>query len=339
MQLSRLEFAALALIGSTIPMEGYAGEVGGTFPNRPITLVVGYATGGGADTLARLLAERMAQDLQQKVVVENRPGAASSIAAGSVARAAGDGYTLYVSTHPTPPRAAAADDAGAGGNSCVAAHERDAGGLVPIALLATVPNVLVVGPQAPISDIDTLVTLAKTYPRMLSFGSPGVGSPPHLLGELFLRRTQTELLHVPYRGGALAIPEVIAGRVDVLFISLPGALPHLRAGTVRGLAIMSRQRATAIDTIPTMEEAGVPGIDLETRFGLMAPPGTPPHVIARLNESVNAALMNATLQEAFVARGYVVPGGPNTPELFKALVAGEAGKWGAIAPGGGVTGN
>jgi tripartite-type tricarboxylate transporter receptor subunit TctC len=183
--------------------------------------------------------------------------------------------------------------------------------------------------------MDYLITLARTYPKLLNFGSPGVGSPPHLLGELFLKKTQTELLHVPYRGGAPAMSEAIAGRLDVLFISLPGALSHIKAGTVRALAVMSHQRASAMDQIPTMEESGILGMDMETRLGLMAPAGTPAEVIARLNKSVNAVLMNPDLQEALTERGYVAPSGPNTPETFEAVVTAEAAKWEAISYGGG----
>ncbi|WP_157792919.1 tripartite tricarboxylate transporter substrate-binding protein [Bordetella genomosp. 8] len=290
------------------------------YPERPITLVVGYAPGGGVDILARLLAGQLSEDLEQKVLIENRPGAASNIAAESVARAAPDGYTLYISTHPRPPRPVEQPQS----------WMDPAAALAPVALLATVPNVVVTGMRTPVTSIAGLVELAKTYPRLLSYGSPGVGSPPHLLGELFLSRTQTELLHVPYRGGALAIPEVIAGRLDALFISLPGALPHIQAGTVRALAVMSERRALAIDHIPTMEESGVIGMDMETRFGLMAPAGTPEDVIARLNRAVNAVLMNPALQAGFIARGYVAPLGRNTPESFQQLVAAEAAKWDAI---------
>lgn len=323
MHFCKQELAALTLIGSTLPMAGFAGDVDGRYPERPITLVVGYSPGGGVDILARLLARHMAEELEQKVLVENRPGAASSIAADAVARAAPDGYTLYISTHPRPPRQPGQ----------VQEQADAAKSLVPVGLLATVPNVLVTGMQTPIASVDDLLTLAKTYPRMLTFGSPGVGSPPHLLGELFLRKTQTELLHVPYRGGALAIPEVIAGRLDVLFISLPGALSHIKAGAVRPLAVVSRQRALAIDHVPTMEEAGVLGLDMESRFGLMAPAGTPAQVIARLNKSINTVLLNPELQEGFIARGYVAPLGPNTPETFENLVASEAVKWEAIPHG------
>lgn len=319
MQICRHDLAALTLIGSCLPMAAAGSNVGVKYPDRPVTLVVGYAPGGGVDILARLLAHQLSEDLQQKVLIENRAGAASNIAAESVARAAPDGYTLYISTHPRPPRPVEQDKPGTDA----------AAGLAHVALLATVPNVVVTGPQTPITSIADLVELARTYPRMLSYGSPGVGSPPHLLAEFFLQKTRTELLHVPYRGGAPAIPEVIAGRIDALFISLPGALPHIKGGTVRALAVISNRRALAIDHIPTMEESGVAGMDMETRFGLMAPAGTPDDVVARLNKAVNTVLMNPALQEAFIERGYVAPLGPNTPQTFQQVVEAEAVKWDA----------
>lgn len=323
MQFGRQELAALTLIGSAIPMAAAADDLGGSYPARPITLVVGYSAGGGVDILARLLAAHMGEELGQKIVVENRPGAASAIAAESVARATPDGYTVYISTHPGPPRQAGPGHADSSASNALA----------PVGLLATVPNVLVTGIQTPIASVKDLVSLAKTYPRMLSYGSPGVGSPPHLLGEMFLQKTETDLLHVPYRGGALAIPEVVAGRLDALFISLPGALPHIQAGRVRALAVISRQRALAIDQIPTMEESGVPGLDMETRFGLMVPAGTPEDVIGRLNGAVNTALMKPELQKAFIDRGYFAPLAPNTPEDFRNLVAAESLKWESISHG------
>jgi tripartite-type tricarboxylate transporter receptor subunit TctC len=323
MHFCKRELAALTIIGSALPMGAFADDVDTLYPRRPLTLVVGYSAGGGVDILARLLAKHMTEELEQKVVVENRPGAASNIAADSVARSAPDGYTLYISTHPLPPQP----------KTDGKMVPNPATRLVPIGLLATVPNVVVSGTQTPITSIDYLVTLATTYPRLLNFGSPGVGSPPHLLGELFLRKTQTELVHVPYKGGAPAISEAIAGRLDVLFISLPGALPHIKAGTVRALAVMSHQRASAIDQIPTMEESGILGLDMETRFGLMAPMGTPAEMITRLNKSINTVLMNQDLQEAFIERGYVAPLGPNTAETFQALVTTEGKKWEAIPYG------
>lgn len=179
--------------------------------------------------------------------------------------------------------------------------------LMPIGLLAKVPNVLVARVQSSIATFADLTALARAQPGRLTYASTGVGSDTHLLGELLQRQAQIELLHVPYRGGAAAMTDVIGGRVDLLFFSLPGALPYIKSGSVRAIALMSPRRAPAIEDIPTMAESGVFNVDLETWFGLMAPAGTSPRMIARLNEAVNRVLKKPGLHRALAARGYDLP--------------------------------
>jgi tripartite-type tricarboxylate transporter receptor subunit TctC len=320
MYFNKPELAALILLGSAVPPGACASGTEASYPQKPLTVVVGYSAGGGADSLARLLAKHMTEDLKQPVVIENRPGAASNIAAESVARANPDGYTLYIST------------------SSNAIHESMYGqfkynlasDLMPVGLLASVPSVLVAARHAPVQTVQDLIKLARTYPRELSFGSPGVGTQAHLMGELFQQVTRTDLLHVPYRGGAPALVDLMGGQVDVLSVSLPGALPYIRAGKIRALAVMSRLRAPTIQDVPTMEEAGVPGVDWEIWFGLMAPAGTPPNVIARLNKCVNSVLMEPDLQRAFMDGGYVTPLQPNTAETFGRFIAEETTRWTAF---------
>jgi tripartite-type tricarboxylate transporter receptor subunit TctC len=320
MYFNKPELAALILLTSAVPASTCWAGTDASYPQKPVTLVVGYAAGGGADALARVLAKHMTAKLQQPVVIENRPGAASNIAAESVARAKPDGYTLYIGT-----RSNAIHKSMYGHFSFDLARDP-----APVGLLATVPSVIVAAQHAPVGTVQDLITLARAYPRELSFASPGVGSEAHLASVLFQQATQTDLVHVPYRGGAPALVDVMAGRVDVLFISLPGALPHIRAGKVRALAVTSRLRAATIDNVPTLEEAGVPGVDSEIWFGLMAPAGTPPQVIAQLNACVNAILMDAELQRAFMEGGYVAPLQPNTPETFGRFIAEETTRWTAL---------
>lgn len=314
------KLAAITVLGSFLPMGGMASELQSQYPQRPVTLVVGYPPGGGADTLARLLAEHLSRELGQKVLVENKPGAASNIAAESVARATADGYTLYIGTRSNTIHKA------------MYSHfdfdmARD---FAPIGLLARMPNVIVTSTQGPIATIGDVIALAKAHPGMLTYASTGVASDTHLLGELFQQETQTKLLHVPYRGGTSAMVDVIGGRVDLLIFSLAGALPYLQARSVRAIAVLSQQRAPVLPGVPTMEESGVLGVDLETWFGLMAPAGTPTDLVSTLNECANKILMNRGLQKAFMVQGYVAPLRPNTPGTFGRLLSEETERWTTI---------
>jgi tripartite-type tricarboxylate transporter receptor subunit TctC len=300
--LRKRRLAAIAVLGSLLPTGAMAFASKSPYPRRPITLTVGYPPGGGADTLARLLAEHLTKELGQKVLIQNKPGAASNIAAESVAHARPDGYTLYISTRSNTIH-----------KSMYGHFDFDvASDLMPVGLLAKVPNVVLTRAQASVATVADVIALAKAHPREVAYASTGVGSDTHLLGELFQQQTQTELLHVPYRGGAAAMVDVISGRVDLLIFSLPGALPYIKAGSVRALALMSQRRAPAIGKTPTMAESGVRDVNLETWFGLMAPAGTPPQVIATLNEAVNAVLKKPSLQGVLVAQGYDLPLQRNT---------------------------
>jgi tripartite-type tricarboxylate transporter receptor subunit TctC len=311
------ELAALLLLGGALPMSAVATDTGSVYPQRPITLVVGFTAGGGTDSLARLLARHMQEELRQKVLIDNRPGAASNVAAEFVSRAMPDGYTLYISGRPNTI------------HKTMYGHlkfdiERD---LIPVGLLATVPNVIVTGSASPVKSLHDAVALAKAYPGDFSCASSGVGSNGHLLCELLKQESGTDILHIPYRGSAPALADVIGGRVDLLISVLPAALPYIKAGSVRPIAIMSRRRASTLPDVPTAEEIGFSNLDVDTWFGLMAPKSTPPDVIARLNGAINSILMQPTLQEAFTELGYVAPLRPNTPENLGRLTAEETAKW------------
>jgi tripartite-type tricarboxylate transporter receptor subunit TctC len=320
MNFRKRQIAILTLLGGAIPMGSLASDPKASYPERPITVVVGSTAGGGADGLARLLAKHMADELGQKVLVSNRPGAAGNVAAEFVARAAPDGYTLYVSIRPNTI------------HKIMYGHLKFdmSTDLVPVGLLATVPSVLVSAANAPMQDIQDVLGLAQAYPGAVTCASTGVGSTSHLLCEILQQETHTNILHVAYRGSAPAFTDVIGGRVDFLISALPAAISHIQAGTARPIAVMSPQRAAILPDVPTAEESGFSGISLDSWFGLMAPAGTPMSAIARLNDSINAILMNPEVQEAFTSQGYVAPLRPNTPETLGQLIAEETERWTTI---------
>jgi tripartite-type tricarboxylate transporter receptor subunit TctC len=287
------------------------------YPQRPITLVIGFPPGGESDALARILSTYMTEELGQRIIVDYRPGASGNIAAEAVSLKEADGYTIYLGGRPNTI------------HKVMYGHlkydfSRD---LAPIGQVALMPYVLVAGKHAPIMTVADVVKIAKAYPGALSCASTGVGTTSHLLCEMFQQENGIELQHVPYRGSAQALIDVIGGRVDVQVAAVPAALEHIKAGTLRPLAVMSSLRVAKIRDVPTMEEAGVPGLALDAWTGLMAPAGTPPHVIARLNRSVNAVLMNPDLREALANMGAAPPLQPNTPEGLKGLIADEIQRW------------
>ncbi|CAM3735064.1 MFS transporter [Bordetella sputigena] len=311
------QLAAFSLLGGLLPVNVLADDSNASDSQGPITLVVGYPPGGATDTLARLLATHFARQLGQNVVVENRPGAASNIAADAVSRAAPDGRTLYIGTRSNTIHKAMYSHFDFDMSSDFAA----------IALLARMPNVMVTSAQGPIASIGDVIALAKAHPGILTYASTGVASDTHLLGELFQRESRTKLLHVPYRGGAAAMVDVVGGRIDLLIFSLAGALPYLKKGSVRAIAVMAQQRVPLLPDVPTMEESGILGVDLETWFGLLAPSGTSPARISELNEHANHVLLHRRFQSAFMTQGYVAPLTPNTPGTFANLIAEEAERW------------
>jgi tripartite-type tricarboxylate transporter receptor subunit TctC len=316
MHLCKRELAAIALVGSAIPLGAFASDTETLYPQRPITLVIGFPPGGGADALARLLAAHMAEELGQDVIVDYRPGAAGNIGAKVVSRAKPDGYTIYL---------------GARSNTIHKAmypqlqydFSRE---LVPIGLAATLPYVIVVGKHAPIATVQDIIALAKAYPGALTCASAGVGTSGHLLCEMLQQETGTKLAHVPYRGSAQAFVDVMGGRVDMHFGPLPAAVPHITEGSLRAIAAMSSQRLPALPHTPTIAEAGLPGLAMEAWYGLMAPAGTPPQTVARLNESINAVLGKQDLQDSLIQLAYV-PAPRNTPEELAELIAQETEKW------------
>lgn len=316
MNFCKRELAVLALLGSIIPSAVTAQGMEVSYPQRQLTLVIGFPPGGGADALARLFARHMAAELGQNVIVDYRPGAAGNIGAKSVARTQADGYTIYLGGRPNTIHKAIYPQLDYD-------FSRD---LMPVGLVATMPYVVVVGKDTPIASVQDIVAIAKAYPSTPTCASAGVGTSDHLLCVMFQQETGTEIAHVPYRGSAQAFADVMGGRVDMHFAPLPAALPQIVAGNLRAIAVMSATRVVGLPHTPTIAEAGFPGLALDAWYGLMAPTGTPQAAVRRLNQSINAVLAKPELQEALDQLAYVPPS-PDTPEAFGALIAEETDRW------------
>ncbi len=302
--------ALLALSASDLFAEDY--------PTRPIRLVVPFPAGGTTDILAREVGDRLSRSLGQSVVVDNRPGAAGNIGADLVAKSAPDGYTLLmgtVGTHAINPSLY---------TRMPYDHVKD---FVPIVLVAGVPNVLEVTPSLPVNSVADLIKLAKEKPGQLNFASSGSGTSIHLSGELFKTMAGVDMTHVPYKGSAPALTDLMGGQVQLMFDNLPSSLQQIKAGKLRAIAVTSAQRAPALPNVP-IAESGLPGFEASSWFGMLAPAGTPPAVIARINAEVNQWLQTTEAKEKLVAQGAVVAGG--TPEQFAAHIRAETEKWAKV---------
>jgi tripartite-type tricarboxylate transporter receptor subunit TctC len=287
-----------------------------TFPTKPITIVVGFPAGGAADLLARLVAERLGSLYQQPVIVENKPGAGSTLGAAFVAKAPADGHTLLLgvtasqtiapSIYPKLPYSADKDFA-------------------PITLLAQIPVALVVHPSLDAGNPADLVKLARKASSPMAFASSGAGAIPHLTAEVFKSTQKLDLMHIPYRGAAPAMTDLISGRVHIMFDHLPTVLPHIKTGKLRALGVASNTRAQAVSDLPTLTEAGVPGVEVSSWFGLLAPAGTPPEIIKQLNADVVKLINQPASAEKFVAMGAERLTG--TPEAFASVIRADTLKW------------
>ncbi len=295
-----------------------APALGQGFPSKPIRLVVPYSAGGGADTTARLIAPKLQEALGQTVVIDNKPGAGGTIGDDAVAKAPPDGYTLLIGAfaHAVNPALMAK------------MPFRTPEDFAPISLLVTVPELLVVTPSFPAKTVGELVALAKAQPGKLSYGSSGNGSAQHLAAELFKMRTGTDIQHVPYKGGALAVADVAAGHVPFYFGNMSSALPQARSGRVRALAVTSPQRSPAAPEVPTMAESGVSGCEISEWNALLAPVGTPPAVIERLHAEVVKVLLQEDIKAKFADLGAQTIG--STPADLAAFLKAEQVKWAEV---------
>ncbi len=289
------------------------------WPDRPVRLIVPFPPGGSNDIVARFLAEALRERLGQPFLVENRSGAGGNIGADAVAKSTPDGYTLLLSA---PPALVINEHLY---RSMPFDPGRD---LMPVALVASVPVVLIVPSSSPVTSLAELIALAKREPGRLSFGSSSVGGTNHLAGELLKSMAGIDIVHVPYRGAAPAMTDLIAGRLQLYFDNMPGVLPQLRDGRVRALAVAGARRASILPDLPTMAEAGLPGFEASSWFGLAAPAGTPPALVQRINAAVQEALATPALRAQLATAG-AEPGALDV-EGFARFVSAERERWGQV---------
>ena len=313
MRLVMAIFTGLALAGlSTVaPAADY--------PTKPIRLVVPFPPGGTTDILARAVAQKLSQTWNEQVIVDNRPGAGGNIGADLVAKAPPDGYTLVmgtVGTHAINPNLYA---------RMPYDHVKD---FAPVILVAGVPNVLVVNPSLPVRSVRELIDYAKANPGKLNFASSGNGTSIHLSGELFKTMAGVQMTHVPYKGSAPALADLMGGQVQLMFDNLPSSLGLIKAGKLRPLAVTSTERAAALPDVPTIAESGLPGFEASSWFGVLAPAGTPHDVVAKLNRTIEAWLATPEAKEKLLAQGAIAVGG--SPEAFAKHIRSETAKWAKV---------
>jgi len=297
----------LVLLLSALGLQAVAQE---PYPSKPIRMVVGYAPGGGTDVMARLLSARMSETIGQTVIVENKPGNSGILAAGQVAKSAPDGYTLMmgvVSLNAIQP-------------SLVADLPFDpVKDFAPVNLTASVPHFIVVHPSLPVNSVKELIAYAKANPGKISYPSAGNGTTPHIAGEMFRAMTGTDMVHVPYKSTGQSMPDLLAGRLQVGFDTLPTTATYVRQGKLRALAVTGAKRLADFPNVPTVEEAGVPGYRFSTWYGVFAPAGTPVPIVQKLHAEIAKAMQGAELRSKFAEMG-VDDTVTKTPEEFAALV-------------------
>lgn len=310
---------ALAGILVTCGLAHGSAAVAQSFPAKPATLVVPFPPGGPLDATGRAIAQKLTEAWGQSVVVENKPGAGGNIGADYVAKSRADGYTVVMgalSTHAVNP-------------SLYPKMPYDAKkDFAPITLVAVTPNVLVVNPELPVHSVKELIDYAKAHPGKLSFGSGSIGSAGHLAGELFKVDAGVDMVHVPYKGAAPAMQDLLGGQIQLMFDNLANAMQQVRAGKLKALAVTTAKRSPLVPELPTLAEAGLPGFDIYTWWGFMAPAGTPKEIIAKWNAEVTR-ILNTPEMQAFFAQQGAEPA-PTTPEQFTALIQGEIPKYAKI---------
>jgi tripartite-type tricarboxylate transporter receptor subunit TctC len=289
------------------------------YPDRPVKILVGFAAGGGTDVAARILAQKLTEALGQSVVVENRPGASGMIAAEAVAKSPADGYTLMMGSQTTLAVAPAlyrkfSIDAA-----------RDFAG---VAMAGVSPLVLVVHPSVPVQSLKDLIALAKSKPGTINFGSGGLGTTPHMAGELFSIQAGVKMVHVAYRGEAPAINDLLGGQLHLIFANLSAVIGNVKAGSLRALAVTSAQRAATAPEIPTIAEEALPGFDAATWFALVAPAATPRDIVLRLNAEVTRLVAQPETQQRFADLGMSIAAG--APDALDTYIGSEIGKWSQV---------
>jgi tripartite-type tricarboxylate transporter receptor subunit TctC len=295
------------------------------FPSKPIKLVVPFPPGGPNDIIARVVGQRMSEILRQSVVIDNRAGAGGVIGTDVVAKAEPDGYTIAITSAGALAISASLQE------KTPYDPVKD---LKPITLVAKVPEMLVVATSVSANSMQELIALAKAKPGQLNFASSGPGSMPHLAGELFKLTAKIDIVHVPYRGAAPAVNDLLSQQVQMVFLDLPVLLPQVAAGKLRPIAIGSKERVPALKDVPTTAELGLPQVEAENWYGMVAPAATPPAIIARLHDAAVEAMRDPSVKEKLASQGALLVGG--TPEEFAAYIRSEIDKWGAVVKAAGI---
>ena len=312
-----LHLGLLALVGGLATMPGLAAAA---WPEKPIRLIVPYPPGGATDVIGRVMAQRLSGVLGQNVIVDNRGGAGGNIGADAVAKAAPDGYTLLMGAVTSHSIMSTLEKSTIKYN-----FEKD---LVPVSIVGSVPLVFVVHPSVPVKTLKELIAYAKSKPGELSFASSGAGAPQRLAAEMFKRSAGVEMIHVPYKGSGPAMTDLMGGQVLTMVETVPAALPHIRSGKLRALAVTTPQRISMLPDVPTAGEAGMPGFEVSSLFGILAPAGTPRDIVARLNSEITRLLGQPEVQAQLLAQGaYSVT---TTPEQAAARVHQEVEMWAKV---------
>lgn len=315
---------SMAAAAGSLAGQGVRAQAAGGFPARPIRIVVPYAAGGGADGNARLLAQAMGTSLGQTMVIENKPGASGIIAAQSVVQSPADGYTLLFDTFPYAVNAVL--------RKLPFDPVKD---LVPVSQAINMPNLLVVPASAPYRTLKELVDFAKAHPGQLNYASYGAGGTAHLAAELLRREAGIDWVHVPYKGGAPAITDLLAGQVSAYFANPVSGLSYVKAGRLRALATTGQQRMAALPDVPTFKESGYPSFEVLEWNGFFAPAGTPPAIVEQLSQAVREATRTPDVQQRLAALG-IEPVG-STPKEFGNFLQGQISRWGALVKAANIT--
>ena len=296
----------------------------GAYPTRPVRIVVPSSAGGGTDIITRIITPRLSERLGQPVIVDNRPGAASILGVDHAAKSAPDGYTVVMAiatltilpaVHKKMPYSVEQD-------------------LAPVTLVASLPNVLVVHPSIPVKTVKELIAFARARPGELNFGSPGTGSNPHLAMELFLNMAKLRMVHIPYKGSAPMMIDLLAGHISLTTATLITAIPHVRSGRVRALGVSGGKRSGVLPDVPTIAEAGLPGYEVVQWYGVLAPAKTPQDIIARLHREIAQIVQLPEVREKLAGDGAEPVG--NTPEAFAHIIRLELVKWAKVARAAGI---
>ncbi len=308
----------LISVGGTLAAVDARAQAPDAWPSKPIRFILPFPPGGGTDILGRIISERLAANLGQPVVIENRGGAGGNVGAEAAAKSAPDGYTIVL----VAPSLAISP-------SLYSKLNYDpAKDFAPISLVATVPNVMVTHPSVPARTLQEFIALAKSKPGGMNFGSGGNGTSNHLAGELFNIVAGVKLVHVPYKGVNLAMNDVLSGEVHLVVIGIPAAAPHIKAGKLRALALIAPQRSPALPDVPTIAEAGLPNFEVTTWYGVLAPAGTPRPVVTRLNAELVKIMHAPELKERLAAMA--TEPRTSTPEEFAAYLKQEIAKWAEV---------